>query len=96
MLAEDLKQVTTPQLLKLMDDCCTDGMRYRVPDEIVGLLDAEGTHVLQAHSLHQPPDDDFVRSRAMFKLLNSDEPSEMYFVDIRVERWDDLPTCYMD
>jgi hypothetical protein len=93
---DDLKQVTTPQLLKLMAQCENDGMKYRVPDEIINHLDAEGTHILQAHSLHQIPVEDFVRARAMFKLLNQQEGSELYFVDVKVDLWDDLPVCYLD
>jgi thioesterase domain-containing protein len=92
----DLKQVSTPELFQLMDRCEQDGMVYRVPEEIIANLDAEGTHVLQAHSLHQPADEDFVRARAMFKLLNQDEGSEIYYVDVRVDTWDDLPCLHLD
>lgn len=90
MIAEDLKQLTTPQLLQLMDQCAADGMEYQVPDEVITQIDAQGVHILQQHSIHKISDD-FVRARAMFKLLGKTEGSQLYFVDVDVSYWDLLP-----
>lgn len=95
-VADDLKQVTTPELLALIDACAADAtVHYELPADVFARLDAQGTHILQAHSIHQDPDSDVIRARTMCKLYDQADGSEIFFLDVREERWHELRDCIL-
>jgi hypothetical protein len=88
---DNIKIVTTPQLMTLIDDSERAHAQYQLPDALIRRLDATGRHALQAHSLYQLESADFIRARGMFRLLGEPVASGIYLLDVAKTTWQALP-----